>query len=73
MEIEKIKLDIVGMHCGACATLIQMSVSELEGVKSAFVDYDKKNAELEIDPAKVKKEDIFKKIEEVGYKANLVQ
>ena len=71
METEKIKLNITGMHCGACATLIQMSISEVEGVKSAFVDYDKKTAELEVDPTKVKKEDIFKKIEEVGYKAEI--
>lgn len=71
--MEKMKLDITGMHCGACATLIQMSVSELEGVKSAFVDYNAKKAELEIDPAKVKKEDIFKKIEEVGYKAAVAE
>ena len=57
------------MHCGACAPLIQMSLSELEGVKSVFVDYDKKIALLEVDPSKVKTEDIFKKVEEVGYKA----
>ena len=59
------------MHCGACATLIQMSLSELDGVKSVFVDYDKKQAELEMDPAKTTKEQIFKKIEEVGYKAKM--
>ncbi len=64
-------LNITGMHCGACATLIQMSLSGLDGVKSAFVDYDKKQAELEIDPAKVNKDQIFKSIEEVGYKASI--
>ena len=69
--MEKIKLNITGMHCGACATLIQMSLSELEGVTSAFVDYNAKKADLEIDPAKVSKDQIFKKIEEVGYKAEL--
>lgn len=64
-------LNITGMHCGACATLIQMSLSGLDGVKSAFVDYNKKKAELEIDPVKVNKDQIFKSIEEVGYKASV--
>ncbi len=70
METEKIKLDIVGMHCGACATLIQMSISELPGVKSVFVDYDAKQAELEVDSTKVNKDAILKKVEEVGYQAS---
>jgi copper chaperone CopZ len=70
--MQKIKLDITGMHCGACATLIQMSLSEIDGVKSAFVDYDAKKADVEYDEGKVKPKDMFKKIEEVGYKAVIV-
>ena len=73
MGTEKMKLNITGMHCGACATLIQMSLSELEGMKSVFVDYDGKFADLELDPTKVNKDQIFKKVEEVGYKASVAQ
>ncbi len=69
--MEKLKLDIVGMHCGACATLIQMNVSGIDGVKSAFVDYNTNKAELEFDPGKANKDQIFKAIEEVGYKASI--
>ena len=69
--MEKMKLNIEGMHCGACATLIQMSLSELDGVSNAFVDYDKKTAEFDVDSSKVSQDQIFKKIEEVGYKAAL--
>lgn len=67
--MEKITLDIGGMHCGACATGIQMLVSGMDGVKSIFVDYDKKKGEVEFDGAKVNKEAIVKAIAELGYQA----
>ncbi len=63
-------MKIEGMHCGACATGIQMIVSGLDGVKSVFVDYDKKVGTVEFDPAKVSKETIFKSIAELGYRAS---
>lgn len=68
--MEKIDLTIEGMHCGACATGIQMLVSQMDGVKSIFVDYDKKQGTVEFDPAKVNKDAIVKSIEELGYKAS---
>lgn len=68
--MEKIELKIEGMHCGACATGIQMLVSQMDGVKSVFVDYDGKKGIFEFDPAKATKEQIIKGIEELGYKAS---
>jgi len=67
--MEKIHLDIGGMHCGACATGIQMLVSTMDGVKSAFVDYEKKFGDVEFDPAKVNKDQIISSIKELGYTA----
>ncbi len=67
--MEKIELHIEGMHCGACATGIQMLVSQMDGVKSVFVDYNGKKGTFEFDPAKVSKEDIIKEISTLGYKA----
>ena len=68
--MEKITLNIEGMHCGACATGIQMLVSGMDGIKSIFVDYDKKKGEVEFDSAKVTKDAIIKAIAELGYKAS---
>lgn len=68
--MEKIELKIEGMHCGACATGIQMLVSQIDGVKSVFVDYDSKKGIFEFDPAKVSKDKIIKEIEGLGYKAS---
>ena len=69
--MEKIQLHIEGMHCGACATGIQMLVSGMDGVKSIFVDYEGKKSEVEFDPSKVNKDQIIKSIGELGYTASL--
>ena len=62
-------MTIEGMHCGACATGIQMITSQLDGVKSVFVDYNGKKGTWEFDPAKATKEQIQKAIAELGYTA----
>ena len=58
------------MHCGACATGIQMLVSGMDGVSSVFVDYAGKKGTFEFDPVKVTKEQIIKSITELGYTAS---
>jgi len=68
--MEKIELKIEGMHCGACATGIQMLTSQMDGVSYSFVDYEGKKGVFEFDPAKVRKEDIIKAIAELGYTAS---
>lgn len=68
--MEKIELKIEGMHCGACATGIQMLTSQIDGVASAFVDYEGKKGTFEFDPAKTSKEAIIKSIAELGYQAS---
>ncbi len=68
--MEKIELKIEGMHCGACATGIQMLVSQMEGVKSVFVDYEGKKGIVEFDPARVSKEKIIEEIATLGYRAS---
>lgn len=67
--MEKIELNVEGMHCGSCAIGIQMLVSQIDGVVSASADYDKKKAWVEFDPTKTGKDVIIKAIEELGYKA----
>lgn len=69
--MEKTNLDIEGMHCGACATGIQMLVSGMDGVQNVFVDYNAKKGNLEYDKSKVSLDQIFKAIEELGYKAKV--
>lgn len=68
--MEHIDLTIEGMHCGACAVGIQMLVSQMDGVQSAAVDYERRVGAFEFDAAKVTKDQIIKEIEELGYKAS---
>jgi len=62
-------VEIAGMHCGACATGIQMLISQIDGVGNVSVDYNKKMGDVEFDEGKVKKDDIFKAIADLGYTA----
>ena len=71
--IEKIKLNINGMHCGACAVGIKMLLENTDGVKKADVDYNSKTGEVEFDEEKIKSPAIIKAIEELGYKAIITQ
>lgn len=59
------------MHCGACATAIEMYLSNKEGVNLAKVNFDAKEADVEIDESKIKTDDIIKAVEEIGFAANL--
>ncbi len=68
--MEKLDLHIEGMHCGACATGIQMLTSGLDGVTSVFVDYNGKKGTFEFDPAQVTKEKIIAEIKTLGYTAS---
>ncbi len=73
MATQKIQLNIEGMHCGSCATGIQMYLSNTDGVSSCFVDYNAKKGDVEFDDEKVKIDEIIKGVEELGYKAKVAE
>lgn len=64
-------MNIVGMHCGGCATGIQMVTEQMDGVSSVFVDLDAKKGTWEIDAAKVTPQAIIDEISKLGYTATL--
>ncbi len=69
--MDTINLTIEGMHCGGCATGIQMVTEQLDGVSSAFVDLDGKKGTWEVDSAKVTADKIIEEIVKLGYKATV--
>ncbi len=69
MATEKVTINIEGMHCGACATGIQMISEGMDGVEKAFINYDTKHGEIEFDPEKIKMETLFEEIKKLGYTA----
>jgi len=67
--MKSIKIKTTGMHCNGCEGLVKETVSELVGVKSVKPSFKKELVEVKFDESKVKVEDIKKKINEAGYKA----
>ena len=57
-----VTLDIIGMHCSACADTLQDALKEVKGVKQATVSFDKKEASVTYDSDQVKPEDLLKAV-----------
>lgn len=60
---------ITGMHCTSCAKLIEMTLTDVEGVKSISVDYEGGVGRIEFDPAVVSRDDIASAVRSIGYEA----
>ncbi len=68
--MEKITLNIEGMDCASCASVIEHSLSKERGVKSANVNYASEKAYVDFDNLQSSKDKIMKVIEDLGYKAS---
>ena len=64
-----ITLKIEGMSCGHCVKGIETVLKGLNGVQSASVSLENKNAEIYFDEQKVTPEQMIQVIEEEGYQA----
>lgn len=64
---ERYALEIRGMWCPACATLIALLLTDLPGMNGCRVDYMTDFAAIEFDPMQLSKERIRKTIETFGY------
>lgn len=42
---------VKGMHCGSCSKLIEMTLGDMEGIKSVSVDYEAGEGRIEFNPA----------------------
>ncbi|MBI2876544.1 MAG: heavy-metal-associated domain-containing protein [Candidatus Tectomicrobia bacterium] len=60
---------VEGMGCDHCRKTIEEDLHQLEGIFEARVDLGKKQAEVKFDPQKVSREQIRKRITELGYEA----
>ncbi len=66
-SLKETNLQISGMTCAACATRIEKGLNKLEGVVTANVNLALEKSAIKYDPAKLKVEDIEKKIRDLGY------
>ncbi len=67
--VKKSDLNIVGMHCASCATLINRSLSKADGVKEANVNYATAKAMVLYDDKLLSESDLIKIIQSRGYDA----
>jgi Cu+-exporting ATPase len=67
----KLVLAIEGMSCGGAASKISAALTKLDGVYTADVDFEKKQAEVKYLPKKVSKTKLVETVKKLGYKARL--
>ena len=65
--MKKIKLTILGMHCGSCAGNIERSIKKVSGVKSVSVRMMTNSGVVEAEDS-VSEEDLKKAVSRAGYK-----
>ncbi|WML43224.1 heavy metal translocating P-type ATPase [Neobacillus sp. PS3-40] len=66
-SLKETHLQISGMTCAACAIRIEKGLNKLEGVEVASVNLALEKSAIKYDPAKIKVEDIQKRIKDLGY------
>lgn len=66
-----VRLKTSGMHCRSCSMLVDMTLSELDGVVSSATDLASGITQVEIDPSGVTPSDLMAAVRSVGYEAEL--
>ena len=70
---KKITLDITGMHCASCATLITKRLEKEPGVSYANVNLTTEKATVDFDETKILEKNIINAIESLGdYKIKII-
>ena len=63
-------LDVLDMHCAACAVLIEGALGAVEGVSRVRVHYATQRARVTFDPVRTSVEKLLQRIEQLGYAAD---
>lgn len=66
---QKITLQIIGMDCSSCASVIEHNLKKEKGVVSANVNFATEKAYVELNPKETNVENIKKVVKDLGYKA----
>ena len=67
--MEKILLNISGMHCASCAVTIEAAVKKVPGVINASVNFAAEKAYIEFNPELLSIQDFVSVIKQAGYRA----
>ena len=69
IEAQRVRLEIVGMHCAACAANVERALRGVPGVIEANVNFADESAAVSFDPAVASEDDLLKAVEGAGYQA----
>ena len=64
-----VTLNIDGMTCGGCVKSVTKVLNDLDGVHSATVSLENKNAQVEFDEGKIQMAQLVEAVEDAGYDA----
>jgi len=65
--LKKIQIQINGVHCKSCKTLIETEIDILPGINRVYVDHVSGQTEIELDDVKANIKDVFKEIKKLNY------
>ncbi len=68
--MQTVTMSVEGMWCGACVGHVTRALQELDGVQSAQVSLQDKQAVVSYDPAKVQVVQMTEAIADEGYEAS---
>lgn len=68
---KEILIEVTGMHCVSCASLIETSLKDLSGVKKANVDYSSAKASVIFNDEQVSTDNLLQAIKDAGYGAKI--
>ena len=69
----KAVLQIDGMTCGAWPLVIKKALEGLDGVEKVSISFKRKRGEVFFDPDKVSENEIVNKVNQIGFKAKVIQ
>ena len=70
---ERLRLEIAGMHCAACAANVERALRRVEGVESATVNFADESASVTFDPQAAAADDLVAAVEGAGYQAEVAE
>jgi P-type Cu+ transporter len=72
VQEEKVKLNIIGMTCAACATRIEKGLTKVEGVRKVAVNFATERANVEFIPGTTNIEQLIAAVRKAGYDAKVI-
>lgn len=66
-KAENITIPVSGMTCASCVKRVQDAIEKIDGVESASVNLATETATVDLDPEKVRLDDVEKVIKDAGY------